>query len=69
MGMRSREVVGLPLHSGFTCVVDMIQMVKLTGIHEARHPHVQFALAVHCVPYCNNVLSVWIYIASITPTV
>ncbi len=69
MGMRSREVAGLPLHSRFTCVVDIIEMVKVTGIHEARHPHVQFGLAVLCVPYSNNVLSVWVYIVSITPTV
>lgn len=58
---------GFPLHSGFVDVDSVVQMVKATGIHEARHPEVQFALAVQAFAYPNNVLSVWVYIASITP--
>ncbi|CAM9591141.1 unnamed protein product, partial [Pylaiella littoralis] len=65
--LRSREIVGFPLHSGFVDVDSVVQMVKATGIHEARHPEVQFALAVQAFAYPLNVLSVWVYIASITP--
>ncbi|CAM9149740.1 unnamed protein product, partial [Hapterophycus canaliculatus] len=65
--MRSRDIVGFPLHSGFVDVDRVVQMVRATGIHEARHPEVQFALAVQAFAYPHNVLSVWVYIASITP--
>eukprot|EP00903_Cladosiphon_okamuranus_P014903 g13800.t1 len=65
--MRSREIVGFPLHSGFVDVDSVVQMVRATGIHEARHSEVQFALAVQAFAYPHNVLSVWVYIASITP--
>lgn len=58
---------GFPLHSGFVDVDGVVQMVRATGIHEARHSEVQFALAVQAFAYPNNVLSVWVYIASITP--
>lgn len=68
-GMRSRELVGFPLQTGFSCVDDIVGMVKATSIHECKHPEAQFALAVLCVPYSNNVLSVWIYVATITPTI
>lgn len=58
---------GFPLHSGFVDVDSVVQMVRATGIHEARHPEAQFALAVQAFAYPHNVLSVWVYIASITP--
>jgi hypothetical protein len=137
---RQRDVVGFPLHCGFTTAADVALRVRATGVHESRHPEVfthntqlhsncitcarmplsdlcsdtcssvlllqqsvtqpvlysfsvcflsiadnircmftarcrlmkcrsqvQFALAVQCFPYCNNVLSVWVYVASITP--
>ncbi|CAM9133752.1 unnamed protein product [Ectocarpus sp. 12 AP-2014] len=66
--MRNRDIVGFPLHSGFVDVDSVVQTVRATGIHEARHPDVQFALAVQAFPYPHNVLSVWVYIASITPS-
>lgn len=59
--------LGFPLHSGFVDVDRVVQMVRATGMHEARHPEVQFALAVQAFAYPHNVLSVWVYIASITP--
>ncbi|CAM9501087.1 unnamed protein product [Ectocarpus fasciculatus] len=66
--MRNRDIVGFPLHSGFVDVDSVVQTVRATGIHEARHPEVQFALAVQAFAYPHNVLSVWVYIASITPS-
>ncbi|KAG5183731.1 hypothetical protein JKP88DRAFT_316124 [Tribonema minus] len=67
--MRQRNIVGFPLHAAFTSVTDVSALIRATGVHDAKHPEVQFALAVQCFPYCNNVLSVWVYIASITPRV
>lgn len=65
--LRRGTATGFPLHSGFVDVDHLVQMVKATGIHEARHPEVQFALAVQVFAYPHNVLSVWVYVASITP--
>ncbi|CAM9139827.1 unnamed protein product, partial [Phaeothamnion confervicola] len=65
--MRSRDLVGFPLHFGFTDVDAAVNRVRATGVHECRHPEVQFALAVQAFPYASNVLSVWVYVAAIMP--
>ncbi|CAM9309130.1 unnamed protein product [Chrysoparadoxa australica] len=65
--MRSRDLVGFPLHCSFTDVDTVVSMVKATGIHQGRHPDVTFALAVQAFAYPCNVLSVWVYVACITP--
>lgn len=43
----------------------IIDSVYATGVHEFASSDVEFALAVHVQPYPNNVLSVWIYVASL----
>ena len=39
--------------------------VYATGVHQYESSDVEFALAVHVHPYPSNVLSVWIYVASL----
>uniref|UniRef100_A0A3Q4GB70 Coiled-coil and C2 domain containing 2A n=1 Tax=Neolamprologus brichardi TaxID=32507 RepID=A0A3Q4GB70_NEOBR len=42
--------------------------VYSTGIHSVQASNVEFALAVYVHPYPNNVMSVWIYLASLVLT-
>jgi coiled-coil and C2 domain-containing protein 2A len=41
-----------------------VDALTSTGVHLNREPGVEFALAVHVEPYANNVMSVWVYVAS-----
>jgi hypothetical protein len=57
----------MPINLPFTEIGDIVQRVKATGTHETKNPDAQFALAVAIFPYTNNVLSVWVYFAMLTP--
>ncbi|XP_067302881.1 coiled-coil and C2 domain-containing protein 2A isoform X3 [Pseudorasbora parva] len=59
------RISGFPLHLPFSEVRPIIEAVHSTGVHKAEAPNVEFALAVHVHPYPGNVLSVWVYIASL----
>ncbi|XP_075400630.1 coiled-coil and C2 domain-containing protein 2A isoform X2 [Tenrec ecaudatus] len=56
---------GFPLHMPYSEVKPVIEAVYSTGVHNIDVPNVEFALAVYIHPYPKNVLSVWIYIASL----
>lgn len=43
----------------------LVEAVYSTGVHNIDVPSVEFALAVYIHPYPKNVLSVWIYVASL----
>ncbi|KAK7128409.1 hypothetical protein R3I94_016853 [Phoxinus phoxinus] len=58
-------ISGFPLHLPFSEIRPIIEAVHSTGVHKAEAPNVEFALAVHVHPYPGNVLSVWVYIASL----
>lgn len=49
----------------YTDVQSIIDAVYQTGIHSSEFPQTEFALAVYIHPYPNNVLSVWVYLASL----
>lgn len=36
-----------------------------TNVHANANPDVEFALAVYVHAYTNNILSVWVYVASL----
>ncbi|KAM4854722.1 coiled-coil and C2 domain-containing protein 2A isoform 1-T2 [Thomomys bottae] len=57
---------GFPLHMPYSEVKPLIEAVYSTGVHNIDVPNVEFALAVYIHPYPKNVLSVWIYVASLT---
>eukprot|EP01029_Cantina_marsupialis_P017745 TRINITY_DN39_c0_g3_i3.p1 TRINITY_DN39_c0_g3~~TRINITY_DN39_c0_g3_i3.p1 ORF type:complete len:592 (+),score=185.44 TRINITY_DN39_c0_g3_i3:482-2257(+) len=59
------EVFGFPLNQTFTEVSAIVDQVKNTEIHLNNNPQIQFAVSVLVVPYPNNVLSVWVYVASL----
>ncbi|XP_067325078.1 coiled-coil and C2 domain-containing protein 2A isoform X3 [Anolis sagrei] len=59
------RVSGFPIHMPFSEVTPLIEAVYSTGVHSIDIPNVEFALAVYVHAYPKNVLSVWIYVASL----
>ncbi|KAH0616299.1 hypothetical protein JD844_027316 [Phrynosoma platyrhinos] len=59
------RVSGFPIHMPFSEVTPLIEAVYSTGVHNTDIPSVEFALAVYVHAYPKNVLSVWIYVASL----
>ncbi|XP_054221862.1 protein CC2D2B isoform X5 [Homo sapiens] len=58
-------VTGFPIQMPYIDVQSIIDAVYQTGIHSAEFPQTEFALAVYIHPYPNNILSVWVYLASL----
>ena len=61
---KSHKICGFPLHFAFSDKDRLIEALKSTGVHLTNEPRTEFALAVHVEAYANNVMSVWLYIAS-----
>ena len=59
-------ISGFPLHFCWTDVEAICAKVHNTCIHTQSGAGIEFALAVHCVGYANNITSVWVYVASLT---
>ncbi|XP_050933184.1 coiled-coil and C2 domain-containing protein 2A [Lates calcarifer] len=59
------RISGFPLHLPFSEIRPIIEAVYSTGVHNIQASNVEFALAVYVHPYPNNVLSVWVYLASL----
>ncbi|XP_053921752.1 coiled-coil and C2 domain-containing protein 2A isoform X3 [Cuculus canorus] len=62
------KVSGFPIHMPFSEVRPLIEAVHSTGVHTIDVSNVEFALAVYVHAYPQNVLSVWIYVASLVRT-
>ncbi|XP_045906142.1 coiled-coil and C2 domain-containing protein 2A isoform X2 [Micropterus dolomieu] len=62
------RISGFPLHLPFSEIRPIIEAVYSTGVHDVQASNVEFALAVYVHPYPNNVLSVWVYLASLVRT-
>ncbi|KAG8523589.1 Coiled-coil and C2 domain-containing protein 2A, partial [Galemys pyrenaicus] len=58
-------VTGFPIQMPYTDIQSVIDAVYHTGIHSSEFPQTEFALAVYIHPYPNNILSVWVYLASL----
>uniref|UniRef100_G3T2U8 Coiled-coil and C2 domain containing 2B n=1 Tax=Loxodonta africana TaxID=9785 RepID=G3T2U8_LOXAF len=58
-------VAGFPIQMPYIDVQSVIDAVYQTGIHSSEFPRTEFALAVYIHPYPNNILSVWVYLASL----
>uniref|UniRef100_A0A4X2JQR3 Coiled-coil and C2 domain containing 2A n=1 Tax=Vombatus ursinus TaxID=29139 RepID=A0A4X2JQR3_VOMUR len=56
---------GFPIHMAFSEVKPLIEAVYSTGVHNIDISNVEFALAVYVHAYPKNVLSVWVYVASL----
>ncbi|XP_031697797.1 coiled-coil and C2 domain-containing protein 2A-like, partial [Anarrhichthys ocellatus] len=59
------RISGFPLHLPFSEIQPIVEAVYSTGVHNVHAANVEFALAVYVHPYPNNVLSVWVYLASL----
>ncbi|KAM9295522.1 coiled-coil and C2 domain-containing protein 2A isoform 1-T1 [Morus bassanus] len=59
------RVSGFPIHMPFSEVRPLIEAVHSTGVHTIDISNVEFALAVYIHAYPQNILSVWIYVASL----
>lgn len=59
------RISGFPLNLPFSEVRPIIEAVYSTGVHNVQASNVEFALAVYVHPYPSNVLSVWVYLASL----
>nr|XP_033804787.1 coiled-coil and C2 domain-containing protein 2A isoform X1 [Geotrypetes seraphini] len=56
---------GFPIHMAFSDIRPLVEAVYSTGVHNTEVPNVEFALAVYVCAYPKNILSVWIYVASL----
>ncbi|KFP75461.1 Coiled-coil and C2 domain-containing protein 2A, partial [Acanthisitta chloris] len=59
------RVSGFPIHMPYSEVRPLIEAVHSTGVHTIDVSNVEFALAVYVHAYPQNVLSVWVYVASL----
>ena len=64
--MSSHNVTGFPINMRYSDASTIIETVYSTNVHVAEDPTVEFALTVYIHPYANNVLSVWIYVGTLT---
>lgn len=60
------QIYGFPLNIAFVNTRTVISAVKAAAVHYNDDPGVEFALGVEVYPYPNNVLSVWVFLATIT---
>uniref|UniRef100_A0A4W3JXK9 Coiled-coil and C2 domain containing 2B n=1 Tax=Callorhinchus milii TaxID=7868 RepID=A0A4W3JXK9_CALMI len=67
--LTSVQVSGFPIQMRYTELQMIIEKVNSTGVHNIDLPNIEFALAVYIHPYPNNILSVWIYVASLFPDI
>lgn len=47
----------------------VVELLRTTGIHRLEDEGVQYALAVAVFPYPSDVLSVWVYAATLLPVI
>lgn len=57
---------GFTLNFAFITAEEIVEAVRATGIHSNENSDVEFALAVYVHPFVCGVLSVWVYITSLT---
>ncbi|XP_015259022.1 PREDICTED: coiled-coil and C2 domain-containing protein 2A-like [Cyprinodon variegatus] len=62
------RISGFPLHLPFSEIQPIVEAVHSTGVHNIHSSNVEFAMAVYVHPYPNNVMSVWVYLASLIRT-
>lgn len=66
--LRTRTFHGCPINYSFTDVDDIMNKVKALGVHETRHPEVQFVVAAKAFPLYNEVVSLWIFLGVLEAT-
>ncbi|XP_048762965.2 coiled-coil and C2 domain-containing protein 2A-like isoform X2 [Ostrea edulis] len=61
----SYKVSGFPINMSYNEITTIVDSVYSTRVHAHETSDVEFALAVYIHPYPNDVLSVWVYVASL----
>ncbi|CAG4946360.1 unnamed protein product [Parnassius apollo] len=64
--MATYKMYGFPLNMHYVSAKSVLANVKASAVHANDDPDVEFALAVQVFAYPNNVVSVWVFLASIT---
>ncbi|XP_075468860.1 protein CC2D2B isoform X8 [Ascaphus truei] len=59
------NVAGYPIQLPYSSIQSVTEAVYQTGFHTTEIPNTEFCIAVYIHPYPNNILSVWIYLASL----
>lgn len=59
------QMNGFPFNVPYTSIADIISKVKNTEIYVNEDEDTEFALAVYIHSYPNDVISVWLYIATL----
>ena len=62
------QIRGFPLNLPFTDIDSVVEAVYNTDVHSNEDVSAEFALAVYCHSFVNNVCSIWVYVASLTRT-
>ena len=63
----TKTVFGFTLHAPFTSIQDVLDRVEATEIHCNMNPRIEFAVAVRCFAYTGGVISLWVFVCSLTP--
>ncbi|XP_076029366.1 coiled-coil and C2 domain containing 2A [Oratosquilla oratoria] len=63
--MRSHKICGVCIHQGYSTMASLVEAVYSTGVHLNQAEGTEFSLVVHLHPYPGDVISVWIYVASL----
>ncbi|XP_019860650.1 PREDICTED: coiled-coil and C2 domain-containing protein 2A-like [Amphimedon queenslandica] len=61
------KITGYPLHIKYSDTAQLLRAVESTGLHLCHHRRIEFAMYVTVHSYPNDILSVWIYLATVTP--
>ena len=59
------QMNGFPIHMCYSSAEEVLDKVKSTGIHLLEDEKAELARAVYVHPYPHNVLSVWVYVATL----
>ncbi|CRL02936.1 CLUMA_CG015806, isoform A [Clunio marinus] len=61
------KITGYTINNKYTNLSSIVNDIKNTGIHLNLDSKVEFASSVYIKEYANNVLSIWIFLMSLTP--
>lgn len=62
----THRLTGVPINFPFTTYTDACERLHRTNLHSINEEQLmEFAMAVHVVPYGNGIFSIWIYCATI----
>ena len=63
------HVAGFPLHFAFRSLDAIIAAVRATAVHEHEDDRVAFAVGCSVTPYPAGIMSIWLYLVALVPTV